>query len=63
MAKISYTAEEAAAETGLKPRRFYDAMNAFELAYLEVGRSKVILHDELIRWLKSHQPGRPADAA
>ncbi|MFI8976845.1 helix-turn-helix domain-containing protein [Nocardia asteroides] len=59
MAKISYNVEEAAAETGLHTRKIYDAMRNFELAYLEVGRNKIIRHDELIRWLNSHQPGRP----
>ncbi|RDI65707.1 helix-turn-helix domain-containing protein [Nocardia pseudobrasiliensis] len=62
MEQISYTAEQAAARTGLKPRRIYDAMTNCELAYLQVGRNKVILHDELMRWLKSHQPGRPTAA-
>ena len=56
--KISYTAEEASAATGLKARKFYDAMNNFELAFLEVGRNKIIMHDELVRWLNTHQPGQ-----
>lgn len=58
MAKISYSVEEAAAETGLHTRKLYDAMRAYELAYLEVGRNKIIKHNELIRWLDTHQPGK-----
>ncbi|MFC9995665.1 helix-turn-helix domain-containing protein [Nocardia sp. NPDC127526] len=63
MAKTAYNVEEAAAEFGLKPRRIYDAMKAFELAYLEVGRNKIIRHTEMERWLDSHQPGKPKSAA
>lgn len=63
MAKTSYNVEEAAAEFGLKARRIYDAMNEFELAYHPVGRTKIILHTEMMRWLASHQPGKPDTAA
>ncbi|KZM72284.1 helix-turn-helix domain-containing protein [Nocardia terpenica] len=63
MPKTSYNVEEAAAEFGLKPRDLYDAMKAYELAYHPVGRKKIILHDEMVRWLRSHQPGKPKAAA
>ncbi|WP_433662537.1 hypothetical protein ACQPW1_10485 [Nocardia sp. CA-128927] len=56
--KISYTPEEASAATGLQRRKIYDAMTNFELAFHPVGRNKIIMREELVRWLRTHQPGQ-----
>ncbi|MGS2809486.1 helix-turn-helix domain-containing protein [Nocardia sp. MW-W600-9] len=57
--KISYNVEEAAAAVGVKPRAIYDAMRDCQLAYVEVGRRKLIFPEALKDWLVNYgQPKR-----
>ncbi|MFD3463862.1 helix-turn-helix domain-containing protein [Nocardia fluminea] len=57
--QISYNVEQAAAAVGVKPRTIYEAMRDCQLAYLEIGRRKLIFPEALKEWLVTYgQPKR-----
>ncbi|MGY0497150.1 helix-turn-helix domain-containing protein [Nocardia sp. FBN12] len=57
--KISYNVQQAADAIGVHPRTIYDAMRDCQLAYLEIGRRKLIFPEALKEWLITYgQPKR-----
>jgi excisionase family DNA binding protein len=45
--RLAYSVDEAAAITGLSRDLLYDQMRAGRLAYLKVGRRRIITHQHL----------------
>ena len=53
MQKLAYDIDEAAEQCGVLPGVIEKAIDEWGLNFTRIGRKKVILHDELMRWLKS----------
>jgi excisionase family DNA binding protein len=58
---LAYRIPEAAKTSGTSPTTIYDAISAGDLVPTKVGRRTLIMHDELLRWLRSKQR-QPATA-
>jgi excisionase family DNA binding protein len=54
-APLAYTMEEAARRAGIGRTTVYFAIRDGTLPSLKMGRSRRILHDDFIAWLRSHR--------
>jgi excisionase family DNA binding protein len=52
---IAYSMDEAARRAGIGRTTIYFAIRDGELPSLKMGRSRRILHDDFIAWLRSHR--------
>ncbi len=56
--RLAYSVAEAAEATGLSRDLLYDEMRAGRLAYLKVGRRRIITRQHLHAFLTENQAGR-----
>ena len=60
--RLAYSVDEAAAITGLSRDLLYDQMRAGQLAYLKVGRRRIITRQHLEQFLGITPAAQPSPA-
>jgi hypothetical protein len=53
MDRIAYSLPEAARIAGVSRTRIFDAVRREELTIRKIGRSSIVIHDDLLAWIKS----------
>jgi excisionase family DNA binding protein len=56
MERLAYSVDEAAAITGLSRDLLYDQMRTGKLAYLKIGRRRIITRQNLEAFLSKNDP-------